>query len=60
MPITLTLQERISNILNNTKAYEQLGILMEDIGLNESDLEHLAYDIEEAIETILLDSKGTL
>lgn len=60
MPITLTLQERISQILNNTNAYEQLGILMEDIGLNESDLEHLAYEIEGAIETILLDSRGTL
>ena len=54
MPITLTLQERISQILNNTKAYEQLGNLMKDIGLEKADLADLAYEIEEAIERIIL------
>lgn len=56
----MDLQEKISNILNDTKAYEQLGLLMTEIGLDQSSLADLAYHIEEAIETILLDSKGTL
>lgn len=47
------LQETISNILNVTKAYEHLGKMIESLGLSDSDLADMAYDIEEAIEAII-------
>ena len=47
------LQIKISNILNDTKAYEQLGKMIESLGLSDSDLADMAYDIEEAIEIII-------
>ena len=49
----MDLQEKISNILNETKAYDRLGKMIESLGLSESDLADMAFDIEEAIEIII-------
>jgi hypothetical protein len=47
------LQEKISNILNTTKAYSHLGELIRSLGLSDSDLADMACDIEGAIERII-------
>ena len=49
----MDLQEKISNILNETKAYDRLGKMIESLGLSKSDLSDMAFDIEEAIEIII-------
>lgn len=49
----MDLQEKISNILNETKAYNRLGKMIEELGLSDSDLADMAFDIEEAIEIII-------
>lgn len=49
----MDLQEKISNILNETKAYDRLGKMIESLGLHRFDLADMAYDIEEAIEAII-------
>ena len=50
----MDLQEKISNILNETKAYNRLVEMIESLGLSDSDLADMAYDIEEAIEEIII------
>lgn len=46
-------EERISNILNETKAYEQLGGFIEELGLPRYKMVDLAYEIESAIQEII-------
>lgn len=46
-------EERISNILNKTKAYERLGEFIEELGLPKYEMADLAYEIESAIQEII-------
>ena len=49
----MDLKEKISNILNETKAYERLGEFIEELGLPRYEMVDLAYEVESAIQEII-------